>query len=314
MTNEMYLQVRNYINGLDWQKYSFNLKSIYMSAKSKFNLTDEDMLDFEGFSNCEALNKIEEGFYKDYECPKCNNRSYNHFHEVKNGKIYYYVMDCECKKIRNEYAKLEACGIHKNLLDKYTLDNYYPAYPWQANCKEKALKYLEEFNTTKDFKKWFVVSGQSGAGKSHLCTSIYKEMLKAGKKVKYMPWKDSIDRLVQYRKSNFSESQKKYDKEMAELKTVDVLYIDDLFKLLPNDYDKEKTLILDLAYMIINSRYANGLITLISTEELIDDLMEIDNAICGRIFERAGKNESKGGVPMYWLQIGKGQDRDYRMQ
>lgn len=304
MTKERYLEIKSSLDKLNWADYAYNLDLLLLDLKEQLNLTDEDMLDFEGFSKCDSLNTNEEGFYKDYDCKLCRNRTYNHFHEVKNGKIYYYVMDCECKKIRNEYQRLQDCGISTKQLDKFYLEKYMTLSDWQKNLKDAAIKFLDDYKAnTKDFNNWFVASGQPGTGKSHICTAIYRELLLSGKKVKFMPWKDTMDRLLLYKKSSYAENQKKYEKEINELKMVDVLYIDDFFKSLPLDgYVKDQ--VLDLAYMIINARYSNELITIISTEYLVDEIMNIDNAICGRIKERSKE---------YWMQIRKDPGRDYRM-
>ena len=50
---------------------------------------------------------------------------------------------------------------------------------------------------------------------------------------------------------------------MEELKNINVLYIDDFFKLIDN-YSKEEDL--NIAYEIINSRYLSDKITIISCE------------------------------------------------
>ena len=57
-----------------------------------------------------------------------------------------------------------------------------------------------------------------------------------------------------------------------------------------------------LAYELINYRYVKKLTTIISSEKQLDELMEIDSAIAGRINEMAGN---------YLIKI-KGKDKNLR--
>ena len=71
---------------------------------------------------------------------------------------------------------------------------------------------------------------------------------------------------------------------MSELKSVPVLYIDDLFKGAETPTQGD----LNIAFELLNHRYNNdSLYTIISTEKLLDDLIRIDEAIGSRIAERS---------------------------
>ena len=77
-----------------------------------------------------------------------------------------------------------------------------------------------------------------------------------------------------------------YQNIVGPLKTVKALYIDDLFKtkkkIPPTDAD------IMLAFEIINSRYNNkDLLTIISTERSIDDIIQYDEALGSRIYHRS---------------------------
>ncbi len=94
---------------------------------------------------------------------------------------------------------------------------------------------------------------------------------------------------------------------MAELKTAEYLYIDDLYKMGANTDGEVKPTSADvsIAFEIINHRYINKLPTIISTEMLPEELLHIDEATGGRIVERA-----KGNT----LAIGKDTGKNYRLQ
>ena len=111
-------------------------------------------------------------------CTKCNNTGWI-FCTDQNG--YETARECDCVKQRQSLARLERSGLG-GLLDKYTFDLYKADYGFQKELLAKAKNYLNE----KD--KWFVVLGQSGAGKSHICTAICGELLKQGHEVRFMSW------------------------------------------------------------------------------------------------------------------------------
>ena len=71
------------------------------------------------------------------------------------------------------------------------------------------------------------------------------------------------------------------DAEMKKLSDIQVLYIDDFFKGLVSGGD------INFAYQLLNDRYNTQRRTIISSEHDIESLMKIDEAIAGRIYERA---------------------------
>ena len=73
-----------------------------------------------------------------------------------------------------------------------------------------------------------------------------------------------------------------YQDRLRTLRTVDVLYIDDFWKGTVSDAD------VNLAFTILNDRYNyRGKKTIISTEMSIEAILGRDEAIGGRIAERA---------------------------
>lgn len=144
------------------------------------------------------------------------------------------------------------------------------------------------------------ITGNSG--KTHLCTAICREFLLAGRKVLYMLWRDEIVQL----KANVNDAEA-YRKIIDKYKTADVLYIDDLFKTGKTaDQQNQKPTAADInaAFEIINYRYNNpALLTIISTELSEDELLDIDEAVGSRIYERAKA-----------ITIAKDRSRNYRIR
>ena len=231
---------------------------------------------------CEMFNKSS-GNLKGYDCPLCNNRGY--FLINKNGDEFF--KECKCMVIRKNISQLKKSGLYQQIKD-LTFDNYIVKANWQRVCKEKAQK----FNCG-----WFYAGGQSGVGKTHLCIAIVGKLISQGKNVKYMLWRDEIVKLKQ-NVNNYEEYS-----SINYLKNVDALYIDDFFK---TERGKQVTQAdINIAFELLNYRYNNKeLITIISSELMTSDLIDIDEAIAGRIIEM-----SKGNC----LDISKDINKNYRL-
>ena len=217
-------------------------------------------------------------------CQKCNNTGWIYYSDDKG---YEYARECECVKQRKSLERLERSGL-SGLLTKYTFDLYKADYGYQKDLLNKAKNYLNE----KD--KWFMVVGQSGSGKSHICSAICGELLKQGKEVRFMSWLTESVKL----KQNVNNYEI-YEPLMEDYKNCEVLYIDDFFK-----NENLTAADLKLANEIINYRYVANKQTIISSERLIGNLIEVDEAIIGRIVEMAWE---------YVTQI-IGKEKNYRLR
>lgn len=128
------------------------------------------------------------------------------------------------------------------------------------------------------------ITGNSG--KTHLCTAICREFLLNCKAVKYMLWRDDVVAL-----KGLVNDTDAYKELIDTYKQCEVLYVDDLFKTgKSNDGLKQRPTAADvnIAFEILNYRYNNpNLLTIISSECTVNDIIDIDEATGGRIFERA---------------------------
>lgn len=218
-------------------------------------------------------------------CTKCNNTGWIIYTD-KNG--YETARECECVKQRQSLARLERSGL-SGLLDKYTFDRYIAKYDFQKDLLTKAKNYIQEKSN-----KWFVVLGQSGAGKSHICTAICGELLKQGHEVRFISWLTESVKL----KQNVNNPEI-YEPLMEDYKNCEILYIDDFFK-----NETLSSADLKIANEIINYRCVANKRTIISSERLVKDLIEIDQAIIGRIVEMAEE---------YVTEI-VGKEKNYRLR
>lgn len=231
-----------------------------------------------------------------YNCPLCKNKGWIiKLVETDDGQFNQVCCDCKCVEIRKSILRMKKSGL-KDIIKDYTFDKFIATEEWQTSLKTAALEYA------KNPEGWFFIGGQSGAGKTHLCTAICREFLLHGKSVVYMLWRDDAVKI----KGAVTDSAE-YSKMIDKFKKADVLYIDDLFKTgKAADISTQKPTAADIniAFEILNYRYMNpALLTIISSELSEDELLDIDEATGGRIFER-----SKA------FSIAKSRDRNYRIR
>lgn len=217
-----------------------------------------------------------EGNLEGYDCPKCRNRGFT----AEARGIYMVTVPCECMTVRSNMARLERSGL-KDSIDEYSFKNYKADKPWQKGILEKAVAFAKEP------KGWFYIGGQVGSGKTHICTAIASRLIKKGREVLYMRWTDDTVKLKAV-KNNDEE----YGKMIEKFKRAEVLYIDDFFK---TEKDKQPTAAdVNIAFELLNYRYNNrDLITIISSERTLGELLDIDEATGSRIKQRCGNNHIK---------------------
>lgn len=222
------------------------------------------------------------------DCPICLNKGYVRKKRYINGDNSIdnsYLVECKCKNKRKAILNAKNSGLHELL--EYRVANYKAYNKTTSEARNLAIKYIKEKS-----QDWFVLLGQSGSGKTMLCSAICNELLNQGKEVVYQSWNTLA--------SEYKHQLRNGSNELIErLQTVEILYLDDLFKGSQSDFDVK-----NIAYDIINYRYNNRLTTIISSEYTLTELMDIDSAITGRI-----KQRSNG----YLFEI-KGKENNYRMR
>lgn len=230
-----------------------------------------------------------------YQCPQCKNKGIV-FRVVEHDGSYSHVCaDCKCAGTRRSIMRMKRSGL-KDVIRDYTFDKFEATEPWQQTMKNAAMEYA------KNQDGWLYLGGQSGCGKTHLCTAVCREFLLQGRQVIYMLWRDDIVKI-----KGLGPDPEERQALMDRYKTAEILYIDDLFKTgrSPDGYEPKPTAAdINAAFEIINYRYINpGLLTVISSELDEDELLDIDEAVGGRIFERAKS-----------ISIAKDRGRNYRIR
>ncbi|RGT26575.1 ATP-binding protein [Thomasclavelia ramosa] len=217
------------------------------------------------------------------DCTLCKNRGY--VYKMVDGHDHAVRFECGCMAKRKTIINARKSGLEKLL--NYRLDEFNVNKDFQRTMKDKVKQYLKYKSN-----HWFVMLGQSGAGKTHLCSVVARNYLSKNREVKYIVWDEYIRNL---KNELYGDDYKAIDK----VKMADVLYIDDFFKGKISETDKT------LAFDIINYRYNNSLVTIISSELLLQELIDVDAAIAGRIKQMAAD---------YIVQIAYDDERNYRLK
>lgn len=203
-----------------------------------------------------------------YQCERCHDSG-----QIVSripGKFELHVEECPCAMERRNKARIERSGL-ADVMSRYTFESYQTTNPRLKAIKAAAMRYVLRAEN-----EWFIIIGRPGSGKTHICTAIVGELIKRGVNCRYMLWRDEVRELKALVNDN-----KAYFDRMDELKRIDVLYIDDFLKGKPTDGD------LNVAFELLNSRYNQRLRTIISGERSIEAVMDLDEAVGSRIYERS---------------------------
>ena len=263
-------------------------RHIYFEELEKIKtMTRSEYIKYYTLKSIERTNNSE-GDLTGYDCPECKNRGYfakldDDGHEV--------TVECKCMKIRRAKSRLERSGLAK-IAEKSTFNSYITTEKWQEQLKLTAMNYAKNGG-----EKWLYMAGQSGCGKTHLCTAVSIYLINQGCDVRYVLWRDLLHELESLR---FKEEG--YKAKMDWLKSVEVLYIDDFLKSIGN---APSTGELNMAYEVINARNIVYKRTIISSEILKEKLYGLDSALAGRIFDMSGE---------FVIQVSPDNRKNYRLK
>lgn len=207
-----------------------------------------------------------------YYCNKCNNRGMSLEVKYINNIPYEYAKMCDCQEKRQAYKKMVADGTERLFIQQ--LKDLVTNTPVKEAMKQLAINNLEK-------PDWFYLGGQSGSCKSTVCGMLSREHLDRGHKVTIMKWVNDINQL----KTDQFNRADEFRNRMNVLKNTEILFIDDLFK--SENSARPTATELKLTFEIIDYRYDNNKKTIIASEFTIANLLEIDQAITGRIKEKA---------------------------
>ena len=225
---------------------------------------------------------------EDTRCELCGDVGYRHY--IENGQEM--VEECECLNLINFERNMKKSGANKDM----SFENWHSHDNWQTDMGAKAVEYADGGYLT---GQWFFAGGQVGCGKTHICTAILHELIKTNIGCKYMAWRDEAVQI----KALANQHEERHQRIM-ELCKSPVLYIDDLWKIQQGTNPTPADV--HLAFEIINYRYQDKkYVTIISCERTVKELMQIDEAVGSRIYERS---------KAYRVEIGKDEAKNYRLK
>ena len=229
---------------------------------TKNEFTDEELLTW-----CEFENKVT-GNLRYFDCSKCQNRGYISYIDSVNRLVFR--KECECMKTRKGIEKQLDYFYKYPVLKECSLDGFITTFNFQKAMKLKAMEFIKSYKNA-----WFFVGGQYGSGKSYICYAIVNELIK---KLNDFALFEYIEDL---REIKSHSADLIYLELIEKYKKATILYFDDFLKVDLNIAD------LKIIYEIINYRYKENKTTLFSSEKLFSELVDIDEAIESRIFEKA---------------------------
>lgn len=193
----------------------------------------------------------------------------------------------DCEKIvefREKWIRhiTAVCGLPADLLTK-SGKTFTTEKPWQ----KKAVAMITE-RIKADDSRWIYISGQSGCGKTHLGSAVVNSWIRKGRPVKYMRWLDIMRDVKAFKQH-----------QLAQAKTAQILFLDDLYKIDPTKEELRAT------YELIDYRYTHDLITVITTERTPEEMVAIDEAVIGRIIEKCGKS---------WINVPREKNDNHRLR
>lgn len=224
-------------------------------------------------------------------CKYCNNSGMIAY---KNEYGVFALKTCVCYETRKCRERLKALG----LLDfVYSLKGKFENLPENEEWEREAKKKIKDFIENNEAKHWLCLCGSPGSGKTTKSVIVLSELMKQYPNMTfdYFTWDTRYKELV------FGKDETK-QALLEQLQEVDILFIDDFFRhqdgVLPQ-IEKE------VAKAVIDYRYINKKITLITSELYLTEIAHLDEAIGTRIYERCGYGK-------YLIQIKRDRSRNYR--
>lgn len=220
------------------------------------------------------------GSLHEYKCKDCHDTGWIRC-EIAPG--YSGVKECGCVKARRAERLIRRSGLSE-ALEQQTFDNFDESADYQRGIKSAARRYLETLTSTPDDaprKPWLYIGGNPGSGKTHICTAVCGELLKANIEVVYMQWLDDSRRLKAY------VNDPDFDSLCDRYTDCAVLYIDDLFKQAYGGRPTATDADVRIAFTILNARYLENKPTIISSEWDLQKLIDTDEGTFSRVYERS---------------------------
>lgn len=205
---------------------------------------------------------------------------------------------CKCRNESISKSQWKRQGINPDTTD-LTFTNFKVWNKESKRGKEIATSFYsiitkESNGEMKSKSNSIIFCGQVGCGKTHLSIALALNLIKMGKEVVYMPYRDVITKI----KQNILDREF-YLRLVDKYKNSSILVIDDLYKGKVTDSD------INIMFEIINYRYLNRKTIIVSSEYTIGEIINIDEGVGSRIYEMC-KN--------FTVEFEKSRENNYRLR
>ena len=139
---------------------------------------------------------------------------------------------------------------------------------------------------------WLVILGANGCGKTHLAAAIANKVLANGGKVFFAVVPDLLDHL---RTSFAPGNEASYDETFDEVRSADLLILDDLGAQKSSPWAEEKL------YQIVNYRTLMQLPTVVTTDVMPESMRSAYPRIAARVLDPLSGNKIEILAPHYTL-------------
>nr|WP_258398889.1 ATP-binding protein [Brevibacillus laterosporus] len=214
-----------------------------------------------------------------YQCLTCKDlggKMSSDEYDYKGKKIKYEIwQECECRELKRIERMFQSShiteGFRKMGFKSFICDNRPPVIQQAFDIAAAYFKNFEQIR--KEERNSIALLGRPGSGKTHLLMAISNNLIKRGVPVFYFPWVEGLNEL----KDDFDQLNAK----VRRLQTVEVLFLDDLFKARANPTDFQ----LEQLFAIVNYRYLNNLPILVSSERTFKEMCIIDEGTGSRLYK-----------------------------
>ena len=217
-------------------------------------------------------------------CDKCNSKG----HKIVTVDGRRMLAECECKAQRHSLLALSKYGA-EDAISRFRFDNFEAEEDFQKGMLQLCRDFIAQ-----DESPFLYISGQTGTGKTHLGNAVCGHFIAGGRNTLY----NTFFELMGEMKSAVNDDEA-YRDVLNRYGHAEVLYIDDFMKFKPTEAD------LKHAFELINRRVMRRGITVFTSEKPLEEIIELDEALGGRIKQLCGR---------FCLCIGKKEGRNWRLK